>query len=155
MKSNESFCTLFLSLYLNILSELLHCQVHWKADDSVPDAHRFVVEYRAGNESRWLRVEQEAEAAKMAGAGSLSVVAPELDSDNAFSVRVLFIDAENQALAATGEQLVAHAGGDNECEERAPDAPVVEGAPGTDSVEFSWQRPDCEGDIQGYEYAVE
>lgn len=116
----------------------------------MPATH-FVVEYRPGNESKWRRVAAEPEAAK--AEQSMSVIAPELSTDNAFSTRVVFADAKRRSLAVTGEALVAHRADGKSCERMGPERPKLEGR-GADSAEFSWSRPECEGNIQGYEYTV-
>uniref|UniRef100_A0A914HBE2 Fibronectin type-III domain-containing protein n=1 Tax=Globodera rostochiensis TaxID=31243 RepID=A0A914HBE2_GLORO len=127
-------------------------EVHWKSEPSIPVSH-FVVEFRPGNESKWRRANAEAEPSKAAnGPESLSLRVREL-GDNAFSVRVVFVDEQKRAVAVTGEQLIAHSAGAKSCERMAPVEPTV-GEVDAHSVQFSWQRPDCEGDIQGYEYAI-
>jgi hypothetical protein len=111
---------------------------------------RFIVEYRPGNETKWRQLtEQQAIAGK---AQSHSAKAPELR--DAFSVRVLFVDGQSKrVVAATGEQIVRHRAAGNSCERVAPGQPVVEQRT-PETLEFAWERSECEGHVQGWEYSV-
>ncbi|KAL3115899.1 hypothetical protein niasHT_007199 [Heterodera trifolii] len=126
-------------------------EVHWKSEPSVPATH-FVVEFRLGNDSKWRRAAAEIKPPKENGDQSLAARLIELE-DNAFSVRVVFVDERSRAVAVTGEQLIAHKADEKSCERMAPAVPKADEV-GTDSIRFSWEQPKCEGDIQGYEHAI-
>ena len=81
-----------------------------------------------------------------------SVKAHELK--DAFSVRVLFLEGE-KVMAKTAEGLVKHRASGNSCERVAPGEPkLTEGEGKGDELEFSWEKAECEGRIEGYEYSV-
>lgn len=135
-----------------IVSEVRdHFQVHWKYDDKFPTVRRFIVEYRPGNDTKWLRVRQDAEVGAVPVA-SYAVNAPELV--DAFSVRVVLVDDEGQALARTKEAVVVRNEGVG-CDS----VPItsVQANSNPSSIVFTWKRPQCDesiAQIVGYEYSV-
>uniref|UniRef100_A0A915DIS7 Fibronectin type-III domain-containing protein n=1 Tax=Ditylenchus dipsaci TaxID=166011 RepID=A0A915DIS7_9BILA len=88
-----------------------HYQVHWKKPEGL-DIYKFLVEYRPNNDSKWQKVSEERLATD--GQESYSVAASELV--DAFSVRVVFVDSKQTAVARSKEVLVSSGDQETACD---------------------------------------
>ncbi|KAI6201513.1 hypothetical protein M3Y96_00850200 [Aphelenchoides besseyi] len=126
--------------------------VHWKAPADELNVERFVVEYKSSNATRWERVSADREA--VSGEESYSVDATDLD--NAFSVRVMMVGADDRAVAKTKESLVkAHS--PRACNGPAGTPTGVKVKPSLNTLTFTWTIPNCLNgaeNVVGYEYAI-
>lgn len=128
-----------------------HYQVHWKTVEGI-DAKNFIIEYRPNNDTKWLKVSETRNFSDETD--SYFVSAPELL--NAFSCRVVFIDAQQNVIARSKEVLINEVEG-NLCkgEKGIVKSITVNSSP--TSLTFSWKKPECdqqETPIVGYEYMV-
>ncbi|KAI1721462.1 fibronectin type III domain-containing protein [Ditylenchus destructor] len=131
-----------------------HFQVHWKRPQGIADVHKFIVEYRPKNDSRWLRANEERMASE--DEDSYSVSAPELV--DAFSARVIFVDSSKKAVAKTQEVLVSGGEDSSGCNSAGGTVRDITMESTSATLSYSWNQPQCDekagGPIVGYEYSI-
>lgn len=134
----------------------LYFKVHWKSEPDLAGIaafDRFLVEFRPGNDTKWRRLAEQGVEESVAKTIGKTHSLRTTKLKDAFSVRVMLVDGQRKrAIAVTGEQLVRHKANGNACERVAPEQP--KGTANGTAMELSWQRTECVGRIQGWEYSV-